>query len=108
MKKVRWGILGTAKIAREWLIPAMHLAENAEVVAVASRSLESAERYARDNNIPKAFGSYAELIQSGEVDAIYNPMPNHMHVPWSIQAINAGVHVLCEKPLGLDAVDVQK
>lgn len=107
MQKVRWGVLGTAKIAREWVVPAMHTAKNAEVVAVASRSLESAETFARENNIPNAFGSYEALIQSGEVDAVYNPMPNHLHVPWSLEALNANKHVLCEKPLGLDTKDAQ-
>jgi len=108
MKKVRWGVLGTAKIAKEWLIPAMHNAKNAEVVAVASRTSERAEAYAAECNIPTAIGSYDALLQNNEVDAIYNPMPNHMHVPWSIAAINAGKHVLCEKPLGLDTTDAQK
>lgn len=108
MKKVRWGVLGTAKIAREWVVPAMHKAENAELVAVASRSMESASAFAVANNIPQAFGSYEELIHSGEVDAIYNPMPNHLHVPWSLEAIKAGKHVLCEKPLGLDTQDAQR
>ncbi len=108
MKKVRWGVLGTAKIAQEWLIPAMQEAGNAEVIAVASRTQEKADAYAAECGIPKAFPSYEALLKSGEVDAIYNPMPNHMHVPWSIAAIEAGKHVLCEKPLGLDVEDAQK
>lgn len=106
MEKVRWGILGTAKIAHEWVIPALHASDNAEVVAVASRSRESAEAYAKENKIPHVFDSYQALLDCDEVDAVYNPMPNHMHVPWSIKAIKAGKHVLCEKPLGLDADDV--
>lgn len=107
MNKVRWGVLGTAKIAREWLVPAMHRAANAEVVAVASRDLDKAKAFAEANNIAHAFGSYEELLQSDLVDAVYNPMPNHLHVPWSIEAIKANKHVLCEKPLGLDTSDAQ-
>ena len=108
MQKVRWGVLSTAKIAKEWLIPAMQESEYAEVVAVASRDLSRAQAYAKETGIPKAYGSYEELLQSDEVDAIYNPMPNHMHVSWSIEAVKAGKHLLCEKPLGLDAADAQK
>lgn len=108
MKKLRWGILSTANIAQEWLIPAMQESEYAEVVAVASRDLARAEAYAKECNIPSAFGSYEELLQNPGIDAIYNPMPNHLHIPWSIKAIEAGKHVLCEKPIGLDAVETQK
>lgn len=108
MKKLRWGILSTAKIAQEWLIPAMHESEYAEVVAVASRDLSRAQAYAKETNIPTAYGSYEELLQDPNIDAVYNPMPNHLHVSWSIEAINAGKHVLCEKPLGLDVADTQK
>lgn len=108
MQKVRWGILSTAKIAATWLIPAMHESEYAEVVAVASRDLDRAKAYADQNGIPKAYGSYQELLESDEIDAIYNPMPNHLHVSWSVEAVKAGKHVLCEKPLGLDTADTQK
>lgn len=108
MKKVRWGVLGTAKIAREWLVPAMHSAANAEVVAIASRDLEKAHQFAEANGIPQAFGSYELLLNSDQVDAIYNPMPNHMHVPWSLEALKTNKHVLCEKPLGLDTADAQR
>lgn len=104
---LRFGIIGTAKIARQWLIPAIAKAGNAEVVAVASRDHTKAARFAEENGIAKIFGSYEELLADESIDAIYNPLPNHLHVPVSIQAIDAGKHVLCEKPLGLNARDIQ-
>ena len=103
MNKLRWGILGTAKIAREWLIPAIHTSRHGEVIAVASRNLERATRFAKECNVPAAFGSYEELLADRGVDAIYNALPNHLHVPWSTKAIAANKHVLCEKPIGLDS-----
>lgn len=107
MKKIRWGIVSTAKIAREWLIPALHASQHAEVVAVASRDLAKAEAFAEKAGIPKAYGSYESLLADPNVDAIYNPLPNDQHVPVSMQAIKAGKHVLCEKPLGMDAANIQ-
>ena len=107
MKKLRWGILGAAKIAGQWLIPAMQESEYAEVVAIGSRDSEKARAFAQKAGIPKAHGSYQAVLDDPEVDAIYNPMPNHLHVSWSLRAIEAGKHVLCEKPLGLDANDIQ-
>jgi predicted dehydrogenase len=107
MKKIRWGIISTAKIGRQFLIPAMHESACAEVVAVASRDRKKGEAFARENKIPRVHDSYESLLADGGVDAIYNPLPNHLHVPLSVQAINAGKHVLCEKPLGLDAADIQ-
>ncbi len=106
--KVRWGVLSTANIAEQWLIPAIHQAENAELVAVASRDKHKAEDFAKRNAIPVAYGSYEALLNDPNIDAIYNPMPNHLHVPWSIRAIEAGKHVLCEKPLGIDLADAEK
>lgn len=106
MKKIRWGILSTAKIAKEHLIPAMQASEFGEVVAVASRSMESAQAFATASNIPTAYGSYEDLINDPNIDAIYNPLPNHLHVPWSIKAIEAGKHVLVEKPISLDIADL--
>ena len=108
MQKLRWGILSTAKIAREWLIPALQESSNNEVVAIASRDSERAKKTAEEHNIPKFFGSYDELLQSDDIDAIYNPLPNHLHVPLTQRAIEAGKHVLCEKPLGLDQLEVEK
>lgn len=107
MKKLRWGIISTAKIARQFLIPAMHESQYAEVVAVASRDKQRGEAYAKENNIPKVHDSYEALLADNGIDAIYNPLPNHLHVPLSVQAIEAGKHVLCEKPLGVDTNDIQ-
>jgi predicted dehydrogenase len=103
MKKVRWGVLGVARIAVNRIIPAMQAGDWCEVAGIASRSHERAEAAARELNIPKAYGSYEELIADPEIDAIYNPLPNHMHVPWSVRAAEAGKHVLCEKPIGMNA-----
>jgi predicted dehydrogenase len=101
--KIRWGVLGAAKIARTKVIPAMQRAEAGEVVALASRSLDTARSAAASLGIPKAYGSYEELLADPDVDAVYNPLPNHLHVPWSIKAAEAGKHVLCEKPIALTA-----
>jgi predicted dehydrogenase len=102
-RKVRWGILGAARIATARVIPATLACPRAEVVAVASRALDKARAVADRHGIPAAYGSYEELIADPDVDAIYNPLPNHLHVPWSIRALEAGKHVLCEKPIALDA-----
>lgn len=101
MKKVRWGILGTAKIAVEQVIPAMQKSEVCKVTAIASRNLHAAESAAKELNIRRPYGSYTELLSDPDIDAIYNPLPNHLHVPWSIRALEAGKHVLCEKPIAL-------
>lgn len=100
-KKVRWGILGTAKIAVKKVIPAMQKGDRCEVVAIASRDRRRAEQIAHELGIAKAYGSYEELLADAQVEAIYNPLPNHLHVPWSIKAAEAGKHVLCEKPLAM-------
>ncbi len=105
--KIRWGILSTAKIGRTRVIPAMQASNNGEVVAVASRNLDSAQAFAADLGIPQAFGSYEAMIDSGEVDAIYNPLPNSMHAEWSIKCAEAGVPTLCEKPLASNAEEAQ-
>ena len=101
--KVRWGILSPAKIGVEKVIPAMQKGELTEVVAIASRDLGRAEAAAKKLGIPRAYGSYEELLADPEVDAVYNPLPNQLHVPWSTQAAEAGKHVLCEKPIALSA-----
>ncbi len=103
MKKIRWGILSTAKIGTEKVIPAMQECRFGEVVAISSRSEDAAKAAAKRLGIPQAYGSYEALLEDDEVDAIYNPLPNHLHVPWSIKALEAGKHVLCEKPIGLSA-----
>ena len=106
MNKVRWGLLSTANINKA-LIPAIRASQRGELVAVASRSAEKAKTYAQDWDIPHSFGSYQEMIDSGEVDAVYIGLPNHLHAEWSIKSMQAGVHVLCEKPFAptLEEVD---
>jgi predicted dehydrogenase len=101
--KVRWGVLGVANIAVKKVIPAMQQGELCEIVAIASRDAERAKQAAGQLHIPKAFGSYEAMLADPSIDAIYNPLPNHLHVPWSIKAAEAGKHVLCEKPIALSA-----
>lgn len=108
MNKIRWGILSTAKIGTEQVIPAMQAGEYCEIAAIASRDLDKAQEAATRLGIPKAYGSYEDLLADPEVDAIYNPLPNHLHVPWSIKALDAGKHVLCEKPIALTAAEAQE
>ncbi len=108
METIRWGILSTAKIGTEQVIPAMQNAVDCEVTGIASRNAEKAAQAASRLGIANSFGSYEELLASSEIDAIYNPLPNHMHVDWSIKALQAGKHVLCEKPLGLDVADANR
>ena len=103
MTKIRWGVLGAAKIGRTKVIPAMQRSQAGEVTALASRSLETARATAAALGIAKAYGSYEELLADRNVDAVYIPLPNHLHVPWTIKAAEAGKHVLCEKPIALDA-----
>jgi predicted dehydrogenase len=100
-KKVEWGIFGVANIAVKKVIPAMQRGEWSEVTAIASRDLKKAQQAAKQLGIRKAYGSYEELLADPEVEAIYNPLPNHLHVPWSIKAAEAGKHVLCEKPISM-------
>ena len=108
MKPVRWGILSTAKIGLQKVIPAMQRSETCEIRAIASRDLSAAQTAARALGIPVAYGSYDELLADGEIEAIYNPLPNHLHVSLSIRAAEAGKHVLCEKPVALDANEARK
>lgn len=105
--KIRWGILSTARIGNVRVVPAMKLAHNGEVAAVASRSLEKAQTFAAEHNIPKAYGSYEELIADPDIDAIYNPLPNSEHAVWSIRCAEAGKPTLCEKPLASDTAESQ-
>src|SRR5580692_10871570 len=107
MSKVRWGILSTAKIAVTKVIPGMQKGVWSEVTAIASRDRGKAEDAARTLGIPKAYGSYAELLADPEIEAIYNPLPNQFHVPWSIKAMEAAKHVLCEKPISLNAAEAK-
>jgi predicted dehydrogenase len=104
-KKVRWGILSTAKIGFTKVIPAMQRGDWSEVIAIASRDSDKARKVAADLGIPKAYGSYEELLADPDVESVYNPLPNHMHVPWSIRAAEAGKHVLCEKPVAMSVAE---
>ncbi len=108
MERIRWGVLSTAKIGTEKVIPAMQAGELCEMAAIASRDLARAQSTAKQLGIPKAYGSYEELLADPDIDAVYNPMPNHLHVPWSIKALQAGKHVLCEKPIGLTSAEAQQ
>jgi len=105
--KVRWGVLGTAKIALTKVIPAMQLSPLCEIVAIASRDFAKADESAERLNIPTAYGSYEELLADESIEAVYNPLPNHLHVPWTIKAAEAGKHVLCEKPIALNAAEAR-
>ncbi|HEY6267481.1 MAG TPA: Gfo/Idh/MocA family oxidoreductase [Candidatus Acidoferrum sp.] len=105
--KVKWGVLGAASIATRKVIPGMQKGEWSEIAAIASRDLRKAEEAAGTLGIAKAYGSYEELLADGEIEAIYNPLPNHLHVPWSIKAAEAGKHVLCEKPVSLSAAEAK-
>ena len=107
MKKVKWGILGAAGIALRKVIPGMQQGAYSEITAIASRDAKKAEDAARKLGIPKAYGSYEELLQDREIEAIYNPLPNHLHVPWSIKAAEAGKHVLCEKPISITVAEAR-
>ncbi|HEX5688585.1 MAG TPA: Gfo/Idh/MocA family oxidoreductase, partial [Roseiflexaceae bacterium] len=108
MRKVRWGVLSTANIGTQKVLPAMQRGQYSEVAAISSRTLATAQAAAQALGIPKAYGSYEELLADPEIEAVYNPMPNHLHVPWSIKAIEAGKHVLCEKPIALSADEAQQ
>ncbi len=105
--RVRWGVLGAADIAIKKVIPAMQTCKRAEIAAIASRDLEKAQKAAGALEIPKAYGSYEELLADPGIDAIYNPLPNHLHVPWSVKAAEAGKHVLCEKPIAMSVAEVR-
>jgi predicted dehydrogenase len=105
MHKVRWGVLGVSRIAVTKVIPAMQRGACSEIAAIASRDHAKAEEAAGRLGIPKAYGSYEEMLDDPAIEAVYNPLPNHLHVPWSIRAAEAGKHVLCEKPIGMNAAE---
>jgi predicted dehydrogenase len=104
-KILNWGLLSTARINRA-VIPPLRASKRNRLVAVGSRTQESAEKYAREWKIPRTFGSYEALLADPEIDVIYNPLPNHLHAEWTIKAVQAGKHVLCEKPLALNVEEV--
>ncbi len=103
--KVRWGVLGAARIATEKVVPAMQRGRWSTVTAIASRDLGRAQGAAETLGIPKAYGSYDALLADSNIDAVYVPLPNHLHVPWTIRAAEHGKHVLCEKPIALTAAE---
>ena len=108
MEQVKWGVLGTANIAKGCTIPGMKLAENCELYAIAGRSMEKAEAFRAEFGFKKAYGSYEDLLNDTEVQAVYIPLPNHLHLKWVKAALEKGKHVLCEKPLALNAKEAQE
>lgn len=108
MRKIHWGILSTAKIGIEKVIPAMQQGEYCRVAGIASRNMDSAQVASKRLGIPKAYDSYEALLADPEIDAVYLPLPNHLHVLWSIRALDAGKHVLCEKPIGLSVAEAEQ
>ena len=106
-KKIRWGVLSTAAIGLKKVIPGMQRGQSLTVDAICSRDLAKAQEAANSLGIPRAYGSYEALLADPEIDAIYNPLPNNMHVPWTIKAAEAGKHVLCEKPLSLTTAEAE-
>jgi predicted dehydrogenase len=108
MSRLRWGVLGVAGIAIKKVMPAMKHCTRAELAGIASRDLQRAREAADRFGMPKAYGSYEELLADPNIDIVYNPLPNHLHVPWSIKAAEAGKHVLCEKPIGMNAAEASK
>ncbi|MFD1676165.1 Gfo/Idh/MocA family protein [Alicyclobacillus fodiniaquatilis] len=106
-RKLRWGILGCASIAKRAVIPGIHVSKSGELVAIASRDYSKASQTASEYGIPKAHGSYEDLLADETIDAVYIPLPNHLHMEWTIRAAQAGKHVLCEKPLSLTAEEAE-
>lgn len=108
MQKLKWGILSTAAIGLKKVIPGIRKSAQNDIIAIASRNTEKAERAAGSLNISKAYDSYEKLLADPEIDAVYIPLPNHLHFPWTLKAIEAGKHVLCEKPMTLNASEAQQ
>ena len=107
-EKVKWGVLSTADIGMKHVLPAMQQGELCEIAAVSSRSEDKAKQAAEVLGIPKAYGSYEQMLEDPEIEAVYNPLPNHMHLEWTKRCLEAGKHVLCEKPLVVKAEQVQE
>src|SRR5262245_19730328 len=106
--KVKWGILGVADIAIRKVIPAMQTGNNCEILGIASRDAEKSKQAADQLEIPKFYGSYEELLADPEIEAVYIPLPNHLHLEWSKKAAQAGKHVLCEKPITMNAAEIRE
>jgi predicted dehydrogenase len=107
MSKVKWGVLSTANIGIKRVIPAIIAGRCGVVAAIASRNAERAARAAANFGIARSYGNYEDLLDDPEIEAIYNPLPNHLHVEWTVKALDAGKHVLCEKPIALNAAQAQ-
>lgn len=107
MEPVNWGVLSTSNFAQERSLPAMQQGRLSRIAAICSRDLGAAKAVAERMGIPKAYGSYEELLADPEIEVIYNPLPNHLHVPWTVKAAEAGKHVLCEKPIALTAAEAE-
>src|SRR6202048_5284500 len=108
MDRVRWGVLGTSRYAREWIVPGFMRSPELAVVAVGSRDKSRAKGFASDLRIPKSYASYDELLEDPDIEVIYNPLPNHLHVALTLAAARAGKHVLCEKPIALSADEARR
>ena len=106
-RPIRWGILSTAKIGVKQVIPALQKGQLTQVLGIASRDASTAEAVAKELGIPRSYGSYEALLADPDIDAVYNPLPNHLHVPWTLKALAAGKHVLCEKPIALDTTEAR-
>jgi predicted dehydrogenase len=107
VKKVKWGIISTANIGVAKVIPGMMKSKHLDVVAISSRDLKTAKMWAQKLGIPKAYGSYEEMLKDAEIEAVYNPLPNHLHVALTMKAAKSGKHVLCEKPMAMDASEAK-
>jgi predicted dehydrogenase len=108
MAAVKWGVISTADIGMKKVIPGMMKSKDIEIVAIASRNLKRAQAAAAELGIPKAYGSYEEMLADPDIEAVYNPLPNHLHVPLTLMAAKAGKHVLCEKPIAITAKEAMK
>ncbi|HEY7409186.1 MAG TPA: Gfo/Idh/MocA family oxidoreductase, partial [Vicinamibacteria bacterium] len=106
-RRIRWGVLGVARIATRKVVPALQGSRFGQVVAIASRDHAKAAQAAAELGIPRAYGSYDALLADAEIDAVYNPLPNHLHVPWTLAALERGKHVLCEKPIALSVAEAE-
>jgi predicted dehydrogenase len=108
MKPVRWGVISTANIGVAKVLPGMIKSKQIEMLAIGSRDVKLARKWAKKLDIPRAYGSYEELLADPDIEAIYNPLPNHLHVPLTIAAVKAGKHVLCEKPIAITTAEAEQ